>query len=137
MILAESHFGKVINADRMLKQELGGGTTLDLGIYCIQWASLAFGGERYKRMAYKNVFKIKLPSIKYTRELLVICKLFWYLRPDKITAAGHLNKDDGTGIDTDVSGTLIYKNGGTARFQTHCRVDLNCQATIYGTKGTY
>ena len=38
-------------------------------------------------------------------------------------------------MDTDVSGTFIYKNSGTARFQTHCRVNLKCEGTIYGTKG--
>ena len=29
-----------------LKKELGGGTVLDLGIYCIQFSLLAFCGER-------------------------------------------------------------------------------------------
>ena len=31
---------------RISKKELGGGTVLDLGIYCVQLASLVFGGER-------------------------------------------------------------------------------------------
>ena len=39
-------FGRVINAERMLKKELGGGTTLDLGIYNIQFSQLAFGGKK-------------------------------------------------------------------------------------------
>ena len=39
-------FGKVINAERMLKRDLGGGTTLDLGIYNIQFSQLAFGGKK-------------------------------------------------------------------------------------------
>ena len=39
-------FGKVINAERMLKRELGGGTTLDLGIYNIQFSQLAFSGKK-------------------------------------------------------------------------------------------
>ena len=46
VILAESMFGKVINAERMLNKELGGGTTLDLGIYNIQFSQVAFGGKK-------------------------------------------------------------------------------------------
>ena len=42
VILAESSFGRIITSDRMIKQELGGGTTLDLGVYCIQFSTLAF-----------------------------------------------------------------------------------------------
>ena len=57
----------------------------------------------------------------------------WYSRPDHVTSTGHLNHEGG--VDTDVSGTFIYNNGGTARFQTHCRVNLNCEGIIYGTKG--
>ena len=47
MILADSNFGIVCDADRMLKRELGGGTILDLGIYCIQFSLLAFTGKRW------------------------------------------------------------------------------------------
>ena len=57
----------------------------------------------------------------------------YIFRPDQVISAGHLNHEGG--VDTDVSGTFIYKNGGTARFQTHCRVNLKCEGTIYGTKG--
>lgn len=39
-------FGVVITSDRVFKKELGGGATLDIGVYAIQFASLAFGGER-------------------------------------------------------------------------------------------
>ena len=46
VILAESMFGRVINAERMLKKELGGGTTLDLGIYNIQFSQIAFSGKK-------------------------------------------------------------------------------------------
>ena len=37
--------GFAIQADRLHKKELGGGTVLDLGIYVIQLAQLVFGGE--------------------------------------------------------------------------------------------
>ena len=71
-------------------------------------------------------------------DLIVIMVLkidvsIWYSRPDHVTSTGHLNHEGG--VDTDVSGTFIYNNGGTARFQTHCRVNLNCEGIIYGTKG--
>ena len=71
-------------------------------------------------------------------DLIVIMVLkidvsIWYSRPDQVTSTGHLNHEGG--VDTDVSGTFIYNNGGTARFQTHCRVNLNCEGIIYGTKG--
>ena len=58
-------------------------------------------------------------------------------RPDKVSAVGHLTEDakDGEGVDTAVSATFIYKNGRTARCQTHCRVELPCEGKIYGTKG--
>lgn len=39
-------FGHVEWRDRGFKKELGGGTTLDMGIYCIQLASLVYGGEK-------------------------------------------------------------------------------------------
>jgi len=39
-------FGMPIEVPRISKKELGGGTVLDLGIYCVQLASLVFGGER-------------------------------------------------------------------------------------------
>jgi len=38
-------FGFAIEADRLHKKELGGGSILDLGIYPIQLAQLVFGGE--------------------------------------------------------------------------------------------
>ena len=38
-------FGEKIEAARLSKKELGGGTVLDLGIYTIQLAQLVFGGE--------------------------------------------------------------------------------------------
>lgn len=31
-------------------KHLGGGTTLDLGVYCTQFASLVFGGERPEKI---------------------------------------------------------------------------------------
>ena len=37
--------GFAIQADRLHKKKLGGGTVLDLGIYVIQLAQLVFGGE--------------------------------------------------------------------------------------------
>ena len=37
--------GFAIEADRLHKKELGGGSILDLGIYPIQLAQLVFGGE--------------------------------------------------------------------------------------------
>jgi dihydrodiol dehydrogenase / D-xylose 1-dehydrogenase (NADP) len=36
-------FGKYIEAARLHTKELGGGTVLDLGVYCVQLASLAMG----------------------------------------------------------------------------------------------
>ena len=47
VILADSNFGIICDSDRMLKRELGGGTILDLGIYCIQFSLLAFNGKRW------------------------------------------------------------------------------------------
>jgi len=38
-------FGFAIEADRLHKKELGGGSILDLGIYTVQLAQLIFGGE--------------------------------------------------------------------------------------------
>lgn len=32
------------------KKELGGGATLDLGVYCVQFASLVMGGERPQKV---------------------------------------------------------------------------------------
>lgn len=32
------------------KKELGGGATLDLGVYCVQFASLVMGGERPEKV---------------------------------------------------------------------------------------
>lgn len=43
-------FGQVIDAPRMHRKDLGGGTVLDLGIYCIQLASLVFGGARPEKV---------------------------------------------------------------------------------------
>ena len=37
--------GFAIEADRLHKKELGGGSILDLGIYTVQLAQLIFGGE--------------------------------------------------------------------------------------------
>merc|ERR1719186_107868 len=39
-------FGQVIEAPSLHRKDLGGGTVLDLGIYCVQVASLVFGGAR-------------------------------------------------------------------------------------------
>ncbi|RWS28069.1 Trans-1:2-dihydrobenzene-1:2-diol dehydrogenase-like protein [Leptotrombidium deliense] len=40
-------FGKkVADVDRVAKKEYGGGTVLDLGVYCINLVLMAFGGER-------------------------------------------------------------------------------------------
>ncbi|XP_014469127.1 PREDICTED: trans-1,2-dihydrobenzene-1,2-diol dehydrogenase-like isoform X2 [Dinoponera quadriceps] len=33
------------DVDRLIKKELGGGTLLDLGVYCLQFATLCFGNE--------------------------------------------------------------------------------------------
>ena len=43
--------GFAIQADRLHKKELGGGTVLDLGIYVIQLAQLVFGGEEPQQVA--------------------------------------------------------------------------------------
>ena len=50
---------------------------------------------------------------------------------------GHLTDETGEGVDAAVSATFIYKNGGTARFQTSCRVETACEGKIYGTKGIF
>ncbi|XP_064088063.1 trans-1,2-dihydrobenzene-1,2-diol dehydrogenase-like isoform X1 [Macrobrachium nipponense] len=40
-------FGQPIgHVDRITKKSLGGGSTLDIGIYCVQFASLVMGGEK-------------------------------------------------------------------------------------------
>lgn len=38
------------NIQRAVKKELGGGATLDLGVYCVQFASLVMGGERPEKV---------------------------------------------------------------------------------------
>jgi len=43
-------FGQIIDAPRMHRKDLGGGTVLDLGIYCVQLASLVFGGARPEKI---------------------------------------------------------------------------------------
>ncbi|XP_042892102.1 trans-1,2-dihydrobenzene-1,2-diol dehydrogenase-like [Penaeus japonicus] len=43
-------FGLPIGTDRVLKKALGGGATLDLGVYCVQFASLVMGGERPEKV---------------------------------------------------------------------------------------
>jgi len=43
-------FGEVIDAPRLHKKELGGGTVLDLGIYCVQLAQLAMGKEKPEKV---------------------------------------------------------------------------------------
>jgi dihydrodiol dehydrogenase / D-xylose 1-dehydrogenase (NADP) len=35
-------FGEVINSDRVAKKELGGGSVLDIGIYCVQVSIFPF-----------------------------------------------------------------------------------------------
>lgn len=48
----QADFGFEIMADRISKKELGGGTMLDLGIYCLQLAQLVYNGEKpYKVLA--------------------------------------------------------------------------------------
>lgn len=36
-------FGRILKAPRLHEKQLGGGTVLDLGVYCVQFTSLAFG----------------------------------------------------------------------------------------------
>jgi len=44
-------FGQPIEEiDRLKLKELGGGTTLDLGVYCCQFASLVYGGEKPEKI---------------------------------------------------------------------------------------
>ncbi|XP_063585950.1 trans-1,2-dihydrobenzene-1,2-diol dehydrogenase-like [Penaeus indicus] len=44
-------FGQPLeNIQRSVKKELGGGSTLDLGVYCVQFASLVMGGERPEKV---------------------------------------------------------------------------------------
>ncbi|XP_042892092.1 trans-1,2-dihydrobenzene-1,2-diol dehydrogenase-like isoform X2 [Penaeus japonicus] len=38
------------NIPRSVEKELGGGATLDLGVYCVQFASLIMGGERPEKV---------------------------------------------------------------------------------------
>ncbi len=54
-VLSES--GAVLKADRVRKKDLGGGSMLDIGIYCLQFSQFVFNGERpYKVSAagHKN-----------------------------------------------------------------------------------
>ncbi|KAK7080300.1 hypothetical protein SK128_016097 [Halocaridina rubra] len=42
-----STFGQCIDhVNRAIKKDLGGGATLDIGVYCVQFASLIMGGEK-------------------------------------------------------------------------------------------
>jgi len=100
-------FGEAIDCDRMHKKDLGGGTTLDLGIYNIQLAQLVFGS-----MPDAATGKCKLP---------------------KVSASGHLGSD---GVDESTSASLIHPNGRTATLLTHSRVHLPGQAVLIGTRGT-
>ena len=54
-------------------------------------------------------------------------------RPQKIQASGHLNED---GVDANVSVIMTYSGGKTATFTINCKVAMDCQALVYGTKGS-
>ena len=41
-----AEFGLRIDVDRLAKKDLGGGVTLDIGIYCVQLAQFVFNGEK-------------------------------------------------------------------------------------------
>lgn len=84
---------------RLSKKANGGGSLLDLGVYCIQMCLLAYGSQR----------------------------------PTKVTATAiNINED---GVDTGLSVTLHFPNGGFATFDTDLRVTLHNRAIIAGTKG--
>ena len=62
--------GFAIQADRLHKKELGGGTVLDLGIYVIQLAQLVFGGEEPQQVASRR------PQLLWS--LVLLCR--WWRR---------------------------------------------------------
>ena len=53
--------------------------------------------------------------------------------PLNIQSVGHLNSD---GCDQSVSVSMLFNNGKTASIATHSLVQLPCEASIIGTKGT-
>lgn len=79
-------------------KELGGGTILDLGVYCLQFSQFILNG----------------------------------LKPENVTASGHLNK---YGTDSAASVILKYPEGKTTVFSTSAIVDLPNEALVIGTKG--
>lgn len=84
---------------RLSKKANGGGSLLDLGVYCIQMCLLAYGNQK----------------------------------PTKVTATAiNINND---GVDTGLSVTMHFPNGGFATFNTDLRVTLHNRAIIAGTKG--
>merc|ERR1712002_320383 len=51
VIWVSSTFGQPIShIARIAKKELGGGSTLDLGVYAVQFASLVMGGEKPQKI---------------------------------------------------------------------------------------
>ena len=45
-----SSFGWVEDRDRVSKMSMGGGTTIDMGIYCVNLACMMFDGERPEKI---------------------------------------------------------------------------------------
>ena len=96
---AHATFGvQISEVERLAVKDLGGGATLDIGIYVIAFSQLVFGGQE----------------------------------PTKIIASGHLNQD---GVDESMGAVLTYPSGKTATITVHTRVEMPCEAEVFGTKG--
>ena len=52
--------------DRILNKEKGGGSVLDIGIYCVNWAQFVHGSKKPKKVITQNIFIDihKVPEIK-------------------------------------------------------------------------
>lgn len=45
------NFGRLINADRSMQKSLGGGSLLDIGIYCIQFLLFVLAKEKPEKIS--------------------------------------------------------------------------------------
>jgi len=62
----------------------------------------------------------------------VLCALFLFGKPDKITANAHIGK---TGVDEEISMGFHYSNGKMAHLHATLRATTPCEAIIYGEAG--
>ena len=64
----------------MLKRELGGGTILDLGIYCIQFSLLAFNGKRW----VSNTNSTTKAGVLNEKYHVKVCPILYFYTKDQM-----------------------------------------------------